>query len=69
MPVAGGSTVSSVAAKGYVNAASAEIHDPVANTWTATSARARQLGRRLRDVLVSDADPGWQERAPDPLGN
>ena len=36
--VAGGSTVSSVAAQGYVNDASAEIYDPVANTWTPTRA-------------------------------
>jgi hypothetical protein len=36
--VTGGSTVSAVAAQGYVNAASAEIYDPVANTWTATPA-------------------------------
>ena len=34
--VIGGSTVSAIAAKGYVNNASAEIYDPVANTWTAT---------------------------------
>ncbi|MEO5687248.1 MAG: kelch repeat-containing protein [Burkholderiaceae bacterium] len=32
--VTGGSTVSSAAAKGYVNNTSAEIYDPVANTWT-----------------------------------
>jgi hypothetical protein len=36
--VVGGSTVSSQAAQGYVNNASAEIWDPVANTWTATPA-------------------------------
>ncbi len=34
--VAGGSTVSASAATGYVNNASAEIYDPVANAWTLT---------------------------------
>jgi hypothetical protein len=54
--VVGGSTVSAQAAKGYVNDASAEIYDPVANTWTATPdmsvARSHHSATRLPDGTV-----------------
>ena len=54
--VTGGSTVSSAAASGYVNNASAEIYDPVANTWTAmppmSAARSHHTATRLPDGKV-----------------
>ena len=54
--VTGGSTVSSAAAKGYVNNTSAEIYDPVANTWTAappmSAARSHHTATRLPDGKV-----------------
>ena len=54
--VTGGSTVSSAAAKGYVNNTSAEIYDPAANTWTAappmSAARSHHTATRLPDGKV-----------------
>jgi len=54
--VTGGSTVSSTAATGYVNNTSAEIYDPVANTWTAAPpmsvARSHHTATRLPDGKV-----------------
>jgi len=54
--VAGGSTVSTSASQGYVNNASAEIYDPVANSWTATPpmsvARSHHTATRLADGKV-----------------
>lgn len=54
--VTGGSTVSGAAAKGYVNDASAEIYDPVADTWTPTPpmsvARAHHTATLLPDGKV-----------------
>jgi hypothetical protein len=49
--VAGGSTVSAAAAQGYVNAASAEIYDPVANTWTATPAMSAARSHHTATLL------------------
>jgi len=54
--VTGGSTVSTSASQGYVNNASAEIYDPVANTWTATPpmsvARSHHTATLLGDGTV-----------------
>ena len=54
--VTGGSTVSSAAAKGYVNNTRAEIYDTVANTWTPTPpmsvARAHHTATLLPDGKV-----------------
>ncbi|MEP6501806.1 MAG: kelch repeat-containing protein, partial [Betaproteobacteria bacterium] len=54
--VVGGSTVSTTAAKGYVNDASAEIYDPVSDTWAATPpmsvARSHHSATRLPDGKV-----------------
>jgi hypothetical protein len=54
--VTGGSTVSSTAAKGYVNNTSAEIYDPVANTWTLTppmsAARSHHTATLMGDGKV-----------------
>ena len=54
--VTGGSTVSTGTAQGYINNASAEIYDPVANTWTATppmsAARSHHTATRLADGKV-----------------
>ncbi len=54
--VTGGSTVSTAAAKGYVNNLSAEIYDPVANQWTAAApmsvARSHHTATRLPDGRV-----------------
>ncbi len=54
--VAGGSTVSTAAAKGYTNNTTAEIYDPVANTWTPAAtmsvARSHHTATRLPDGRV-----------------
>jgi N-acetylneuraminic acid mutarotase len=54
--VTGGSTVSAGAATGYVNNTSAEIYDPVANTWTAippmSVARAHHTATLMTDGKV-----------------
>ena len=54
--VTGGSTVSSATAKGYVNNTSAEIYDPVANTWTSippmSVARAHHTATLMDDGKV-----------------
>ena len=54
--VVGGSTVATATRQGYVNDASAEIYDPVANTWTPTppmsAARSHHTATRLADGKV-----------------
>lgn len=54
--VTGGSTVSTSASQGYVNNASAEIYDPIANTWTAAPpmsvARSHHTATLLPDGTV-----------------
>ena len=51
--VTGGSTVSTSAAQGYVNNASAEIYDPVANAWTAAAAMSVARSHHTATLLTN----------------
>ena len=53
MLVTGGSTVSTSAAQGYVNNASTEIYDPVANAWTAAAAMSVARSHHTATLLAN----------------